>query len=265
MGGAHARILPAMRGIVFCAAVVAAAGAWAASSPDSGPRIDVDETNYSFGRVPDDRAVEHVFRVKNAGNKPLVVSRVRSSCGCAAAMMESSVIQPGETGKLRVSFNPTRQKGTVTRSISVYSNDTDNPTVNISISAQIVPAGQEGQEREPEPRAHERKGELVFDSGCLRCHGPGGKGQAGRDLYVSVCAHCHGADGKGRKIDEETIGPSLETARRSVKSKGGLNQIICDGSGDPSMPGFCEKYGGPLSKKQVASLAELIFEGVPAE
>lgn len=245
--------------------VVMAAGASAAALPAAGPRIDVDETQYTFGRVPNDRAVEHVFRVKNGGTKPLIISRVRSSCGCAAAMMESSVIAPGETGKLRVSFNPSRQRGTVSRSISIYSNDDDNPVVTISIAAEVVPKGEEKQESETPARAHERKEKLIFDSGCLRCHGPRKKSQAGQDLYLSVCAACHGRDGKGRKIGEETLGPSLEIAKRSVKSEGGVMQLICAGSGHPFMPGFGESYGGPLSKEQVASLVDLIIKGIPKE
>jgi cytochrome c553 len=253
-----------MRGVIAFI-VICAATAFAASQPASGPRIDLNETEYRFGRVPDDRTVEHVFRVKNTGKKPLIISRVSSSCGCTAAMMESSVIDPGETGKLRVSFNPGRLKGTITRSVSLHSNDTYNPVVTIKVIAEVAPAGEGELSKEPPERAHDREEKLLFESRCMGCHGPRRKGEAGIELYMSVCAACHGRDGRGRKIGEEVLGPTLDSARRSVKSKGGVTQLICAGTGHPYMPGFGESYKGPLSEEQIASLVEIVIQGIPKE
>src|SRR6185503_7008189 len=116
-----------------------------AGKSSEGARIAVDNADFNFGRVPNDRAVEHVFKVSNTGTKPLVITRVQTSCGCTAAMMESSVIDPGKSGKLRVSFNPHNQKQTVTRTISVYSNDPVDSVLQLKVSATVVTAGDEAK------------------------------------------------------------------------------------------------------------------------
>ncbi|MEK7766760.1 MAG: DUF1573 domain-containing protein [bacterium] len=235
--------------------LVLAASAFAAGA---GPRIEVEGPDYSFGKVPADRAVEHVFKVRNAGTKPLVVSRVQTSCGCTAAMMESSVVEPGKTGKLRVSFNPHNQHASVTRTVTIYSNDERTPTLQLKVSADVVAPGDERKPDVPVVRAHPKEAALAFTPACLRCHGPAQADESGAKLYASACAKCHGAAGEGVSIEKEKVAPSLRLNGMSVRSPDGIRQVIAAGTGHPHKPGFSRAYGGPLSDKQIASLVELI-------
>ncbi len=235
-----------------------------AGRPADGARIQFDATDYSFGRVPNDRAVEHVYKVTNAGNKPLVITRVQTSCGCTAAMMESSVIDPGKTGKLRVSFNPHNQKQAVTRTISVYSNDPVDAVVQLKISANVVQAGEEAKVEAPPARAHPKETKLVLAGACLKCHGPASESEAGMKLYTSACAACHGPAGAGVRLGNESIGPALKLTSMSVKTAAGLRQIIAAGTGHPAMPGYGREYGGVLTDRQVESLVELVLKSFPA-
>jgi hypothetical protein len=41
-----------------------------------GPRIEVKEMQYDFGKVVQGTRAEHVFEVRNAGNEPLIIERV---------------------------------------------------------------------------------------------------------------------------------------------------------------------------------------------
>lgn len=235
----------------------AASGAALAAS--KGPRIDVPERNFSFGRIPNDRGVEHVFSVHNRGDRPLVITSVRTSCGCTAAMMESSVIEPNGAGNLRVNFSPRGAKGSVTRTITIASNDPQTPNVQLSVSAEQVPP----EEALPQPeikRTHERKEKLVFTGDCAKCHLPPKGGLKGRKLYEAVCAKCHGVGGAGVTIDKERLGPPLAANASRVRTREGLVQLISGGTGSPLMPGFGAEYGGPLSSAQVASLADYILK-----
>ncbi len=42
----------------------------------NGPRIEVREMRYDFGKVPQGEQATHIFQVRNAGNEPLVIDRV---------------------------------------------------------------------------------------------------------------------------------------------------------------------------------------------
>ncbi len=44
-----------------------------------GPKIDVPEMRYDFGKVLQGTQLSHVFQVRNAGNGPLVIDRVVAS------------------------------------------------------------------------------------------------------------------------------------------------------------------------------------------
>src|SRR5687768_4916546 len=247
--------------IVSCAA----GAAFAAAAKGTGPRIAVDTADFSFGRLPNDRAVEHVFKVSNTGDKPLVITRVQTSCGCTAAMMESSVIDPGKTGRLRVQFNPKGQKQVVTRTVTVHSNDEVQPALALRISAEVVPVGEEKKAAPAPRRAHPPRPRLAFVGECLKCHGPRSPSESGEKLYLSTCASCHGPSGEGVTLGgKEVIGPALRLTGMTVKSPAGLRQVIAAGTGHPFMPGFGREYGGPLSDAQVASVVEHILKALPA-
>ncbi len=246
--------------LVFCSDLPAAAAA-----DEAGPRIVPDRTEYHFGKVPNDRGVEHVFKIRNEGSKSLVITRVQTSCGCTAAMMETSVIDPEEEGRLRVSFNPRGRKGEVTRTVSVYSNDPMDPVVTLKVVANVVPAGEEKKKPPPVLRTHPKRKKLVFSGDCLRCHAPRKRSETGMKLYVSTCAACHGIRGAGHKIEKEVIGPVLRIHNMTVRTAAGIRQVIAGGTGHPAMPGFGKEYGGPLSDRQVDSLVNLILEEFPAK
>jgi len=242
---------------IFALVSLTLCGAVASVAECSGPRILVAEPDYSFGRISNDRGVEHVFKVKNTGDRPLVITGVRTSCGCTAAMMESSVIEPGGSGNLRVSFNPKGAKNPVTRSITVSSNDPDKKDIILKVSADPRAPSEVAKPPVPVKRTHERRERLVLDGKCAQCHAPKG-GLTGGKLFKAACVKCHGASGEGMTLDGETLGSSLKVAASGIRSEDGIRQSISAGTGHPWMPGFGAEYGGPLSEKQVASLVKLI-------
>ena len=223
-----------------------------------GPRIYLEEKSYDFGKIPTDQGVEHVFVVKNTGSKPLVITRVKTSCGCTAGMMESSVIHPGKTGNLRISYNPKGSQGRVTRYVDILSNDPKEPSVRVSVTASGVNPAREKKEARVVGRTHPEEEKLLFSGDCRACHVPRRGGEKGRKLYMSTCSMCHGESGEGRKIGEARLAPAIRVKSMSVKSSEGIHEVVSAGTGDPWMPGFSGKFGGPLSSEQIGSLVELI-------
>jgi hypothetical protein len=87
-----------------------------------GPLISFVETEYNFGTVKSGVEAIHYFVFTNSGSKPLVISNIRSSCGCAVPGWPKIPIESGRTDSLRVEYN-TRVKGVFDKTISVYTND----------------------------------------------------------------------------------------------------------------------------------------------
>jgi len=253
------------RPVFYTLLAAVAAASFAAPAGAKGPKITVADADFDFGRVPNNQAVEHVFKVKNTGDRPLVITAVRTSCGCTAAMMESSVIEPGGTGNLRVSFNPRGGKGPVMRTVNISSNDPDNPALQIKVSASPVAAGEVDKPQPPPKRTHELRPLLSFGGKCAKCHAPAGKAVKGRFLFEAVCAKCHGARGEGVVIGEDRLGTRIGLGAMAVRTKEGLRRIITEGSGHPWMPGFGSEFGGPLSLEQVDSLVAFIMKDLKTE
>ena len=103
------------------------------------PTISISEEEWDFGKVKEDERPIHIFTIKNIGREELIISRVRSSCGCAATMLSSDNIQPGKSAELQVTFNPTGYNGLVKKDIYIESNDPQLPTAKVTITTEVEP------------------------------------------------------------------------------------------------------------------------------
>lgn len=103
------------------------------------PTISISEEEWDFGKIKEDERPVHIFTIKNTGREELIISRVRSSCGCAATMLSSDNIQPGKSAELKVTFNPTGYNGLVKKDIYIESNDPQLPKAKITIITEVEP------------------------------------------------------------------------------------------------------------------------------
>lgn len=62
------------------------------------------------------------LRWTNTGDKPLVVTRVTTSCSCVVAEASREVVKSGEQGTVSVSFNPQGRLGGVAQRVMIYTN-----------------------------------------------------------------------------------------------------------------------------------------------
>ncbi len=93
----------------------AAPGAAAAATPvPTGPltSIKFDQDTYDWGKVMDGDKVTHVFKFKNTGNEPLIISNAKGSCGCTVPEWPKDAIAPGKSGEIKVIFD-SKGKGAV--------------------------------------------------------------------------------------------------------------------------------------------------------
>jgi len=69
-----------MKRIVFIGMVMGLLYAGPLAAVDNtGPKIEVSEMRYDFGKVIQGTRVEHVFEIRNAGSEQLVIEKVQPS------------------------------------------------------------------------------------------------------------------------------------------------------------------------------------------
>ncbi len=95
--------------------------------PLTGPKIAFSESSFDFGDIVSGDRVEHVFEFENTGNEPLILSDVRTTCGCTAPEWEREPVMPGDKSLLKVLFNSTGKMGIQNKVITVMSNAVNNP------------------------------------------------------------------------------------------------------------------------------------------
>lgn len=103
----------------------------------AAPHLAVDNPTFDFGVVFQGEQVPHVFVFSNGGDEPLVIDRVRSSCGCTAALISEKNLPPGGSGEVQVSFDSTRFRGHVTKTVYLYSNDPVQPVMQLFIKGSV--------------------------------------------------------------------------------------------------------------------------------
>ncbi len=102
-----------------------------------GPRFEFDETEHNFGNMIQGEKVSYSFHFANTGNSDLIITKVRSSCGCTASNYPKTAIKPGEESKIDVTFNSTHKKGHQNKSITILANTEPNITV-LRIKARVL-------------------------------------------------------------------------------------------------------------------------------
>jgi hypothetical protein len=103
------------------------------------PRMTLDALQHDFGKVPGASVVSHRFKVTNAGDAPLTISRLNPSCGCTSTVVGRETLAPGESTELEVTFNSAGALGPVLKSVQVVSDDPELPIRTLTFTADVLP------------------------------------------------------------------------------------------------------------------------------
>lgn len=114
--------------------VIVSAAAFAA------PTIYVVMPVYDFGSVTEGIAVTRTFTLNNTGDEVLEISGVRASCGCTTTDLATDSIEPGESVDLDVLVDTAGFDGTISKTITVYSNDPETPVLSLRVMGQVQDA-----------------------------------------------------------------------------------------------------------------------------
>ena len=87
------------------------------------PKARIPETIYSYGNLQAGEKANHDFLIYNDGVKPLLIRKVKSTCGCIKSSITKSEIAPGESGIIHIEFDSFGKEGKDSRIISVFLND----------------------------------------------------------------------------------------------------------------------------------------------
>ena len=221
--------------------------AWDAERKDY--KAELTDTNAHF-----------TFWLTNVSKEPVLVHRVRTSCGCTAAQLPETPwsIAPGASGPIKVTMDLRGKRGSVTKAVMV--DTTAGGMKNLMVTSIIPedPNALANMDRTRNIQVALADRQAVFKGDCARCHVEPAKGkQTGAELYAGACAICHDAAHRAAMVPDlrQLPHPTDLAFWTKITSEGKTNSL---------MPAFAAEHGGYLNKIQVDSLAAFLDKAFPS-
>ena len=99
------------------------------------------QTRMDAGRIgEDDGPYEFVFRWRNCGEEPVVITDVRTGCGCVVARYDKRPVMPGSEGELSLTFHPKGHPGRLMRKVTLFTQSGGAPAAVLELTGSVTPS-----------------------------------------------------------------------------------------------------------------------------
>lgn len=220
---------------------------WDALQKDSSPKSG-------------DATAEFKFSVTNLSDGDVIIDHAQGSCSCTVAKLPSQPwhLLPHTNGQINVSVNLAGKSGTLFKTVTVFYSNLPPTILRVTVHVPESPA----MLRDRNQKAAQADRQLVFKGDCAKCHADPAKDKTGKEvmgkaLYVAVCGVCHEANPRATMVSD------LHALNHPTNYEY-WRQWIINGKPGTLMPAFAANQGGPLSDKQIVSLAKLLTKAFPS-
>ena len=126
-------------------------------SSSESPIMSFDKTLHDFGTIQEGETVETIFTFTNSGKSDLIIVDARGSCGCTVPEYpKNTPIPPGESGKIRVSFDSNNKPNMQQKTVTISANtDSGRETIRIKALVQADPVKQKQRDAAAAARAQQ--------------------------------------------------------------------------------------------------------------
>jgi len=94
-----------------------------------------EDTDFDYGKIMQNSDGTHEFEFKNTGTDPLIITNVKSSCGCTVPTYPKEPVKKGKKAIISVKYD-TKRIGTFHKTITVYSNAKNSP-IELHINGEV--------------------------------------------------------------------------------------------------------------------------------
>ncbi len=129
------------KSIFFILSILFATSSFAQDEAESSKGVfQFENETLDYGTIAHNADGVRAFKFKNVGNAPIVITKVKGSCGCTVPTKPKGPIMPGETAEIGVKY-ATDRVGAFSKTITVTSNASEATKV-IKIKGKVL-AGKE--------------------------------------------------------------------------------------------------------------------------
>lgn len=85
------------------------------------PVITFESEVIDYGTIAHMSNGDRVFKFKNTGKEPLIITEITRTCGCTVPTVPKDPIKPGESGVIKVNYD-TKRVGQFEKGMTIISN-----------------------------------------------------------------------------------------------------------------------------------------------
>ncbi len=92
--------------------------------------LELQETEFDFGKIPQGKPVTHIFKFTNNGSMPFALENVQASCGCTTPEWNKDTVAVGQTAEIKVGYNAAND-GPFNKPVTITYNGTQTKQIII--------------------------------------------------------------------------------------------------------------------------------------
>lgn len=105
----------------------------------NAPRVVISNGEiHDFGSMEKKETKRHAFEFKNAGEAPLELRVLNTSCKCTLSSVDSATIQPGDTFEVELEWTPEDYSRSFSQVAKIKTNDPLRDIVEIRVRGQVI-------------------------------------------------------------------------------------------------------------------------------
>ncbi|MCT6869328.1 DUF1573 domain-containing protein [Apibacter sp.] len=112
-------------------------GAYFFSNAQEIKIINYENNTVDYGTIDKGSDGKRIIKIQNVGDKPLIISNIRTSCGCTVPQWTNEPIAPGKKGEITVTYN-TSIAGKFNRKITILSNDINESSFIVKVEGTVI-------------------------------------------------------------------------------------------------------------------------------
>lgn len=94
------------------------------------PKLSAPDFTVDYGEVEFGGNGERVFRFKNEGKDPLIITNAQGSCGCTVPDWPKEPIMPGQEGQIKIKYD-TKRAGAINKQVTITTNEPEGSNTHV--------------------------------------------------------------------------------------------------------------------------------------
>ena len=95
-----------------------------------GPKLSFEQDFVDYGEVEYSGNGERVWKFKNTGKEPLMITNAKGSCGCTVPEYPKEAIMPGKEGIIKIKYD-TKRPGPIAKTVTVTTNEPEGANSHV--------------------------------------------------------------------------------------------------------------------------------------